>query len=88
MCGGIEKQDKPADAEVQGLVDKVKSAITSKMNANFEVFEAVSYRTQVVAGVNYFIKVYRMKSKKHFHGCLIVLYHLDRYMLVTEIISM
>lgn len=57
ICGGISNQDKPADAEIQGLVDKVKSEVTGKMNANFNEFQAVSYRTQVVAGTNYFIKV-------------------------------
>ena len=57
ICGGISGQDKPATPEVQQLVEQVKSQIAGKANATYEVFEAVAYRTQVVAGLNYFIKV-------------------------------
>lgn len=57
ITGGISDQDKPATPEVQGLVEQLKSQIAGKANAAYEVFEATVYRTQVVAGVNYFIKV-------------------------------
>ena len=57
ICGGINEQDKEATQEVHDLIKKVQESVHSKLNATFNVFEAVSYRTQVVAGRNYFIKV-------------------------------
>lgn len=57
MTGGITEEDKPATSEVQALVQQVQDQITGKMNSATEKFEAISYRTQVVAGRNYFVKV-------------------------------
>lgn len=57
MTGGISDNDEPATAEVQTLVEQVKDQITGKMNGTFEVFEAITFRSQVVAGRNYFVKV-------------------------------
>lgn len=36
---------------------KVKPQLEEKTNETYEEFEAVEYKTQVVAGINYFIKV-------------------------------
>ncbi|NXE95191.1 CYTX protein, partial [Menura novaehollandiae] len=36
---------------------QVKAQFESKENRNCATFEAIKYRSQVVAGVNYFIKV-------------------------------
>uniref|UniRef100_A0A668RSY7 Cystatin domain-containing protein n=1 Tax=Oreochromis aureus TaxID=47969 RepID=A0A668RSY7_OREAU len=52
MCGGLT-EEKQADEAVQNICDAVKQ----KTGRNFEVFTAKSYKTQVVAGTNYFIKV-------------------------------
>nr|XP_045006991.1 cystatin-B-like [Jaculus jaculus] len=56
MCGG-PSATKPATADTQEIADKVKSQLEEKENRKFSVFKAVSYRSQVVAGTNYFIKV-------------------------------
>ncbi|XP_069133945.1 cystatin-A1-like [Argopecten irradians] len=56
MVGGAG-QVQPADAEIQLLVHNLKASVEEKSNARYEEFEAVSYRSQVVAGTNYFIKV-------------------------------
>ncbi|XP_065511672.1 cystatin-A-like [Caloenas nicobarica] len=54
--GGLS-ETKPATPEVQEIVDKVKPQFESRVNKTCEIFKAISYRTQVVAGTNYFIKV-------------------------------
>ena len=48
---------RPATAEVQEIADQVKAQLKEETNDKYEEFEAVVYKTQVVAGVNYFIKV-------------------------------
>ncbi|XP_046438913.1 cystatin-B-like [Daphnia pulex] len=58
MTGGISDNDEPATAEVQTLVEQVKDQITGKMNGTFEVFEAITFKSQVVAGRNYFVKIH------------------------------
>ncbi|KAL4001074.1 cystatin-A/B [Sarotherodon galilaeus] len=56
-CGGFSKV-KDADEEIQTICDEMKSLAEQKTGRNFEVFTAKSYKTQLVAGTNYFIKVY------------------------------
>ncbi|XP_004696958.1 cystatin-B [Echinops telfairi] len=57
MLGGTSAT-KPATAEIQEIVDKVKAQVEEKENKTFQVFKAVEYKSQVVAGTNYFIKVH------------------------------
>ncbi|XP_068022124.1 cystatin-B-like [Melanerpes formicivorus] len=56
MTGGLS-ETKPATPEVQHIADQVKPQFESKVNRTFDIFKAIVYRTQVVAGLNYFIKV-------------------------------
>ena len=56
MIGGFTKT-RPATEEVQNIVSEVQGQVQSRLNVQFDRFQAVSYRSQVVAGVNYFIKV-------------------------------
>lgn len=56
MCGA-PSATQPATAETQEIADKVKSQLEEKENQKFAVFKAVSFRQQVVAGINFFIKV-------------------------------
>ncbi|KAF7669268.1 hypothetical protein LDENG_00203180 [Lucifuga dentata] len=39
------------------IYTQVKSEVEQKTGKNYRVFKAVKYRSQVVEGVNYFIKV-------------------------------
>lgn len=56
MTGGPSEL-KVADEEVQKICDEVKSAAEAKAGEKYSQFQAKSYKTQVVAGTNFFIKV-------------------------------
>lgn len=49
---------KPADDKIQGHVEAVKADVEKHLNKKFDVFEAKTYASQVVAGANYFVKVH------------------------------
>ncbi|XP_038242651.1 cystatin-B-like isoform X2 [Dermochelys coriacea] len=57
LCGGLAGAQ-PATAETQQMVDEVKLQVEEKEGKKFEVFTAVEFKTQLVAGINYFIKVH------------------------------
>ena len=57
LTGGITQKDEPVTPEVHSLVHQVKDQIVGKANASYDIFEPLSFRTQVVAGRNYFVKV-------------------------------
>ncbi|CAH6792308.1 cystatin-A [Phodopus roborovskii] len=57
MIPGGLTEARPATPEVQEVADQVRAQLEEKTNEKYEKFEAVEYKTQVVAGVNYFIKV-------------------------------
>ncbi|TSK98424.1 Cystatin-B [Bagarius yarrelli] len=55
--GGLsERQD--ATEEVHEISGKMKPFAEKKTGRNFEIFNAIFHKTQVVAGTNYFIKVH------------------------------
>uniref|UniRef100_A0A8C3CNH8 Cystatin domain-containing protein n=1 Tax=Cairina moschata TaxID=8855 RepID=A0A8C3CNH8_CAIMO len=54
--GGLS-ETQPATPEVQHIADQVKAEFERRENRTFDIFQAIVYRTQVVAGINYFIKV-------------------------------
>ncbi|CAL8312489.1 unnamed protein product [Merluccius merluccius] len=57
ICGGFGGHQ-PANEEVQQLCDKVKASVENVKNTSYEVFLAVTYKSQVVAGTNFDIKVH------------------------------
>ncbi|XP_037391209.1 cystatin-A-like isoform X2 [Pygocentrus nattereri] len=49
---------KDANEEVKELCKKVKPIVEKQTGKQFAVFETLTFRTQIVAGKNYNIKVY------------------------------
>lgn len=56
MLGGLSGA-KPADQESQSIAEAVRGDIERQLARNFESFQVHSYLTQVVAGLNYKLKV-------------------------------
>ncbi|XP_036907439.1 cystatin-A [Sturnira hondurensis] len=65
MPGGLTEA-KPATPEIQKIADEVKPQLEEKTNETYEEFEAIEYKTQVVAGINYYIKV-RVGHNSYIH---------------------
>ncbi|XP_034371705.1 stefin-3-like [Arvicanthis niloticus] len=56
MPGGLSRSRK-ATPEIQAIADKVRPQLEEQTNKKYEKFEAIEYKSQVVAGQNYFIKM-------------------------------
>ncbi|XP_072019497.1 cystatin-B-like [Amphiura filiformis] len=56
MCGGM-KSPEPASKECQTYVDQVREPAEAKAGRSFSKFEAKLCATQLVNGINYFVKV-------------------------------
>ncbi|XP_015754764.1 PREDICTED: cystatin-A-like [Acropora digitifera] len=54
---GAYTEERKAAKEVQKICDQVKDQAEAKAGTTFDKFQAISYRSQVVAGTNYIIKV-------------------------------
>uniref|UniRef100_A0A3P8RD30 Cystatin-B n=1 Tax=Astatotilapia calliptera TaxID=8154 RepID=A0A3P8RD30_ASTCA len=61
VCAGF-METRAADEEIQKICDEVKCQVEEKRNEAYAVFNAVQYKSQVLQGVNYVIKV-------HVGGC-------------------
>ncbi|XP_056410426.1 cystatin-B-like [Hyla sarda] len=57
MCGGLGSV-KPATEEVQGICEQVKTEVEEKHGKKYPTFQATEYKTQLVAGMNFFVKVH------------------------------
>ncbi|KFP16245.1 Leukocyte cysteine proteinase inhibitor 1, partial [Egretta garzetta] len=65
ITGGFS-ETRPATPEVQHIVDEVKQDFQERTNMTFSMFKAISYRSQVVSGTNYIIKV-QASETEYFH---------------------
>jgi len=54
---GSVKPSKPADNEIISIAMTTKAEIESKAGRTFTTFKPTEYSTQVVAGINYFVKI-------------------------------
>lgn len=57
MVGGLNEALE-ATPEIQSYCDQLKSEVEEKAGTKFDVYECKTYRHQLVAGMNYFVKVY------------------------------
>ncbi len=70
MCGGTGPEHE-ANEEIQQIVDELRDHINQKTGQNYASLKAISYRSQVVAGMNYFVKViYNIHFKNLFNSKL------------------
>ncbi|XP_047424810.1 cystatin-A5-like [Mugil cephalus] len=56
ICGGFT-EPRPATEEIQRICDEVKGQVEEQTKKKYGIFRALHYRSQVVAGTNYLIKV-------------------------------
>ena len=56
MLGGPSAA-KPADDTIRQIVNEIRPKVEETLNATYTIYEPVSYKTQVVAGTNFFVKV-------------------------------
>ncbi|XP_007942096.1 cystatin-A [Orycteropus afer afer] len=57
MIPGGLTEAKPATPEIQEMVNEIKPQLEEQTNETYEEFKAIEYKTQVVAGVNFYVKV-------------------------------
>ncbi|CAG5118420.1 unnamed protein product [Candidula unifasciata] len=66
LCGGTT-ETKEATEEIQSLVEKVHVDLEAKDGNSFPHFKAVAYKSQIVNGTNYFVKI-QVDDDKFMHA--------------------
>ncbi|XP_069493423.1 leukocyte cysteine proteinase inhibitor 1-like [Ambystoma mexicanum] len=56
LVGGYT-EDREATPEVQAIADQVKEQVEKETGQNFETFCVLNYRSQLVNGTNYLMKI-------------------------------
>lgn len=67
MKTGGFTDSKPINDEVREIADNIKPEIENKLNVSYETYEPIAYKTQVVAGTNYLIKI-KVGEGKYIHA--------------------
>lgn len=70
MPGGLYPDARPVDATASEVVNSVKDDIVARLPAEevgTGIFEPISYKTQVVAGTNYFVKI-KTAADRYIHA--------------------
>jgi len=65
LCGGTSDA-KEATPEVQEIIETVRAQVEEKLGRSIAEYTLVSYKSQVVAGMNYFAKVH-IGNDEHLH---------------------
>ncbi|KAI1286657.1 Cystatin-A3 [Halotydeus destructor] len=65
MPGGVGEA-KEIDETAQSVCDQVRSEVEAKTGRKFTEFQPLSFKQQLVNGVNYFIKV-KVDNGEHLH---------------------
>ncbi|KAG8009473.1 Stefin-C [Nibea albiflora] len=55
---GAWSETQDATEKIQRVCDEVKCQVEEKTNKKYGVYKAIKYRSQVVSGMNYLIKVH------------------------------
>ncbi|CAF0807719.1 unnamed protein product [Brachionus calyciflorus] len=64
VCGGLNETH-PANDYIQDLLNNLEHEIRTSSDRDFEFLKAIEFRSQVVAGRNFFIKA--NVGKEHIH---------------------
>ncbi|XP_062235678.1 cystatin-B-like [Platichthys flesus] len=64
--GGGLSEVLEADGKIQLICDMVRTEVEARLRKKYDMFKAETYKTQVVAGTKYFIKVH-VGGDDHLH---------------------
>ncbi|KAK3734945.1 hypothetical protein RRG08_038969 [Elysia crispata] len=65
-CGGLSNT-RPADQEVQTLIETIREQSEEQYGKPCELYKAVEFRDQVVAGTNHNVKI-QISESEYIHG--------------------
>ncbi|KAK7108298.1 cystatin-B-like [Littorina saxatilis] len=66
MCGGTTDA-KDATAEIQAICEQIREDLEGKAGKKFSSYKAKQYKSQVVAGTNFFVKI-EVDPDEHIHA--------------------
>lgn len=68
MTGGLGAI-RERDSDIEQIVEKMRPVLEEKSGKKFESLEPVNYKTQLVAGRNFFVKVSWIHSRTSAQTC-------------------